>query len=189
MNNDGKNNGKNNGINRNTVFEWIVAAIVIFVMVVSAEVLKEREIIFPETISIGYLMAPKRFWMVNSSRMVVMIGICSTIGVMIVRWGPSNVWLKVVIAFALGQLFLSLSGTSFSPMISAIVLPIILATDTWIYPFSAIVLTIMIVLFRKCFVTTEIKEKEEFIVENNIKIRNLVRDGSRNIQARTRRCR
>lgn len=43
MNND----GKNNGINRNTVFEWIVAAIVIFVMVVSAEVLKEREIIFP----------------------------------------------------------------------------------------------------------------------------------------------
>ena len=91
-------------------------------------------------------MAPKRFWMVNSSRMVVMIGICSTIGVMIVRWGPSNVWLKVVIAFALGQLFLSLSGTSFSPMISAIVLPIILATDTWIYPFSAIVLTIMIVL-------------------------------------------
>ena len=174
MNND----GKNNGINRNTVFEWIVAVIVIFVIVVSAEVLKEREIIFPEiaAISIGYLMAPKRFWMVNSSRMVVMIGICSTIGVMIVRWGPSNVWLKVVIAFALGQLFLSLSGTSFSPMISAIVLPIILATDTWIYPFSAIVLTIMIVLFRECFVIAEIKEKEEFIVENNIKIRNLVRD-------------
>ena len=39
----------------------------------------------PLAISIGYLMAPKRFWMVNSSMMVVMIGICSTIGVMIVR--------------------------------------------------------------------------------------------------------
>lgn len=172
------NNGKNNSINKNTVFEWIAAALVIFVMVVSAEVFKEREIIFPEiaAISIGYLMTPKRFWMVNSTRMVVMIGICSTIGVMIVRWGPSNIWLQVLIAFALGQLLLFLSRTSFSPMISAIVLPVILATDTWVYPFSAIVLTIIIVLFRECFMIAKIKEKEEFIVENNIKIGNLARD-------------
>lgn len=172
------NNGKNNGINRNAVFEWTAVALVIFVMVVSAEALKEREIIFPEiaAISIGYLMTPKKFWMVNSTRMVVMIGICSTIGVMIVRWGPSNMWLQVLIAFALGQLFLFLSGTSFSPMISAIVLPIILTTDTWVYPFSAIFLTIMIVSFRECFVIAKIKEKEEFVVENNIKIENLAGD-------------
>ena len=53
-------------------------------------------------------------------------------------------WAQMLLAFALCQILYLFSRTTFAPMISAMVLPVFLGTTSWVYPVSAVALTVII---------------------------------------------
>ena len=143
---------------------YILTLILVGTMTFVAEILGEGEIIFPEitALAIGYMVAQKQSWKVNDSRMIALITICAVVGVLIVRYIKVGLYLEILIAFAFAQLLFMFSGTTFAPMISAIVLPVMMQTESFIYPIAAFLLTIAVILFRRLLVKVKIRDKEDF---------------------------
>lgn len=142
-----------------------VAVVIVILMVLCSELLGEKEIIFPEmaALSIGYLVAPKRSWMVNGRRMLALITMCAVLGVMIVRYLPFDVLPEVILAFAFAQILFMYSGTTFAPFVSAIVLPVMLRTTTFVYPIAAALLTLTIILAHKFFLRIGMITDEAYV--------------------------
>ena len=90
-------------------------------MVGVSELLGEKEIIFPEitALTVGAIAAPKHSWKVSRARMIILIAVCSVIGILIVRFSPFPKAVGLTAAFALCQVIYLMSGTSFAPLISA----------------------------------------------------------------------
>ena len=147
-----------------TILPYISTLILVACMTVSAEILNEKEIIFPEitALAIGYLVAEKRSWKVNSRRMLGLISLCAVLGVLIVRYIRFGIYPQIIIAFAISQIVFMFSKTTFAPLISAIVLPVMMQTTSFVYPLAAFLLTVAVILFRKIFESTGIKEKEPY---------------------------
>lgn len=143
----------------------IITILIIAIMIGASEMLGEKEIIFPEiaAIAIGLLIAPKRSWQVSKAGILVLISICSILGLMISVFVPLPLWMKMTAAFIICQFIFIFSKTSFAPLISAAVLPVMLGTRSIIYPVAAITLTALILL--GCFILDKlkIKEKEPYI--------------------------
>ncbi|MCR5214066.1 MAG: hypothetical protein K6E10_06595 [Eubacterium sp.] len=142
----------------------ILAIILVSVMVFAADFFDEKEIIFPEmaALSVGYLVAQKRSWMVNGRRMLLLITGCAFMGVIIVRKLSIGVFPELLIAFLLSQILFLYSGTTFAPFVSAIVLPVMLQTTTWVYPISAFILTSLLVIFHKLLIKMGVRENEDY---------------------------
>ena len=142
----------------------ICAVILVGGMTAAAVLLDNCEIIFPEiaAIAVGALIAPKFSWNANKLRIFIYITVCAVIGVVLVKWLPLPIWAKMIIAFLLAQILLVNSKTSFAPMISAMVLPVMLQTDTPIYIVSAVTLTALILLCRMAFEKGKVLEDNEF---------------------------
>lgn len=134
-------------------------------MVGVAELLNEKEIIFPEitALAVGYMVAQKRSWKVNGKRMLLLITICATVGVLIVRYSGLTLFPQMIIAFSFAQILFMFSGTTFAPFVSAIVLPVMMQTKSFIYPISAVILTILVIGFHQLFLKMKIREDEEYI--------------------------
>lgn len=143
----------------------IMTIFVIAIMVGASEVLGEKEIIFPEitAIAIGLFIAPHRSWQVNKARILILISICSVLGLMISLFVPLPLWLKMSIAFIICQFIFIFSKTSFAPMISAAILPVMLGTKSIIYPVAAITLTALILLCSFLLEKLKFKENETYI--------------------------
>ncbi|MCR4675516.1 MAG: hypothetical protein K5675_10925, partial [Lachnospiraceae bacterium] len=106
----------------------ICTLLLVTAMVFFSEILNNKEIIFPEiaALSVGYMVAEKRSWMVNGRRMLTLITICAVFGVLIVRYMGLDSYSEIVIAFSFAQILFMFSGTTFAPFVSAIVLPVML---------------------------------------------------------------
>ena len=137
---------------------------VVVVMVFAAQLSGEREIIFPEitAIAVGLFLAPKQSWRVSKPRLFWLITLCAWAGLAISLWMPGPLWAKLSAAFLLCQLVLLLSGTSFAPLISAGVLPVMLGTQSVIYPLSAMAFTGLLLLLRLWLERGRLKETEPF---------------------------
>lgn len=138
--------------------------LVVAIMVGTAELLREKEIIFPEitALAIGMIFAPRLCWRTNRIRTFLLITLCSVEGVLIVRYLPLPIWLQIMIAFSSCQLIYLFSGTTFAPMISAAVLPVLLRTESWIYPIAAICLTALILFLQKILEGAGMKHPKSF---------------------------
>ena len=143
---------------------YVLTLILVGIMTFVAEILGEGEIIFPEitALAIGYMVTQKQGWKVNDSRMIALIAICAVAGVLTVRYIKVGLYLEILIAFVFAQILFMLSGTTFAPMISAIVLPVMMQTESFIYPIAAFLLTIAVVLFRRFLLKVKIRDKEDF---------------------------
>lgn len=119
-------------------------------MTAAAEYLHNREIIFPEiaAIAAGALLTPKRAWNTDSKRIFLSISLCAVLGVLIVRLCPFGTALQMCLAFVIAQVLFLYSRTTFAPMISAIVLPVLLHTESPVYIAAAMILTLLILLCR-----------------------------------------
>ncbi|MCH4192281.1 MAG: hypothetical protein LKF52_08230 [Butyrivibrio sp.] len=148
---------------RNLIIDFSVMLIIIL-MVGFSEYFTEKEILFPEiaALSIGYLLSPKRSWKVSGPRMLLLISLCAFLGICIVRFLPGSLWLQITIAFFIGQMILLFSGTTLAPMISAIVLPVLLQSESLIYPLSAAFLTGMILLVHCLLEYLKLRPHEVF---------------------------
>ena len=124
---------------------------IVLIMVGTSQLLNNPEIIFPEitALAIGTLLAPKQVWKISSLKLVLLIMIYAVIGVLMVKYLHVSLFIKVVIGFTLCQMGLILSKTTFAPLISACILPLLLNTDTWIYPLSATIMSIIIIVIQK----------------------------------------
>lgn len=133
-------------------------------MVGAAELLGEKEIIFPEitALTVGAIAAPKQSWRVSKIRMVLLIAICSVIGICIVRLSPMPKAANLVLAYLLCQVIFLFSGTTFAPMISAAALPVLMDTETIIYPISAVTMTVLTVLVQYALERRGVCQKEKF---------------------------
>ena len=138
--------------------------LIVAVMVGAAEILQENEIIFPEitAIAVGALMAPKLAWRTNRIRILILIMICAVLGVGIVLFLPAPLWVKIAAAYAVSEVIFLCSGTSFAPMISAIVLPVLLGTESPVYLAAAFFLTLLILICHAALEKTGIKPPVEF---------------------------
>lgn len=147
------------------IIPYISTLLLVGLMVGIAELLNEKEIIFPEitALAVGYMVAQKRSWKVNGKRMLLLITICATVGVLIVRYSGLTLFPQMIIAFSFAQILFMFSGTTFAPFVSAIVLPVMMQTKSFIYPISAVILTIFVIGFHKLFLKMKIREDEEYI--------------------------
>ena len=91
--------------------------------------------------------------------MFLTISLCALLGVLIVIYVPLPLWGQFVLAFAIGQAVLYFSRTSFAPLISAIALPVLIQTRSFVYVVAAVGLTFLVVILR--FLLEKIHAKEE----------------------------
>ena len=121
---------------------------IIAVMIAASELLGEREIIFPEiaAIAVGMLLAPRRPWQTSRARVLVLISLSAVVGLAVSVLLPLPLWEKMCVAFLLAQVLLIFGGTSFAPLISAAVLPVMLGTESLVYLIAAVSLTALILL-------------------------------------------
>lgn len=132
---------------------FVSAVILITAMAAAAELTGEREILFPEiaAIAAGSLISPGLKWNTSAPRLYILIALGSVMGLLIVLYLPMALYLQMSLAFLSGSLMLLLSRTTFAPLISSVVLPVMLQTRSVIYPISAVILTAAIVLLRSAF--------------------------------------
>lgn len=155
-------------MNRNDIVgnysRWAASIALIALMVGTAELTGEKEIIFPEImgLAVGYIAAPSRGWKADTAHMTIAIAICACAGVFIVRYMPGPVWLQLAAAYLTGQLVLAFSGTTFGPMLSAAALPVLMGTESIIYPVSAIVMTFISGLTGSMLEKAGLMEKNDF---------------------------
>ena len=133
-------------------------------MIFAAGAFQNKEIIFPEiaAIATGALLTPKLAWRTDYLRTFAAIAVCALLGLCIVLWIPGAVWFQMSIAYLLASALFLFSRTSFAPMISAAVLPVLLQTRSVVYPIAACILTAVILLTRWLLVRCEILEDVSF---------------------------
>ena len=95
--------------------------------------------------------------------MIILIAVCSVIGILIVRFSPFPKAVGLTAAFALCQVIYLMSGTSFAPLISAAALPVLMDTETIIYPISAVTMTALTCLAQYILERAGVCEKENFV--------------------------
>ena len=90
---------------RNTLLRFGMCVALAAAMVGASEFIGEKEIIFPEitALTVGALAAPKQSWRVSRIRMVILIALCSVIGILIVRFSPLPKLVNLVGAFLICQ--------------------------------------------------------------------------------------
>ena len=158
---------------------YFISLVLILAMVSIAEITGEREIIFPEVAAlvVGSWVLEKQPWKVSKLGLVGLMTLCSIVGVFIVRYVNLGLTIEVLIGLVFTGLILKLSKTTLVPIISACILPIVLRTETWVYPISVFILTILIVsikYFIEDYGVSEVREefKEEITkLERNTSLR------------------
>ena len=120
-------------------------------MVGLSEFLGEPEIIFPEfaALAIGAWLTPCAPWRTTPFQIIVLLALASCTGVGMHLLLPIPMLFKVLLAFLFTGLCLTISRSTFVPMISACVLPILMGTDTLVYPLSVVVLGIVCIGIRR----------------------------------------
>lgn len=142
----------------------VLTVIIIAVMIGASELLGEREIIFPEiaAIAVGMLLAPRRPWQVSRWRVLVLISLSAVVGLAVSVLLPLPLWEKMCMAFLLAQVLLVFGGTSFAPLISAAVLPVMLGTESMVYLIAAVSLTALILLVNYALERLNLRAPEAY---------------------------
>lgn len=170
----------NKGCHNMKYKRYFISLVLILAMVSIAEITGEREIIFPEVAAlvVGSWVLEKQPWKVSKVGLVGLMTLCSIVGVFIVRYVNLGLTMEVLIGLVFTGLILKLSKTTLVPIISACILPIVLRTETWVYPISVFILTILIVSIKYFIedygVSEEVREefKEEIAkLERNTSLR------------------
>ena len=133
--------------------KYIIPVVIIALMVEAAIIFHDQEILFPEiaAIAIGALVSPQLSWKTSRIRILITIMVAAICGMLIVAYVHLPVTYEMVLAYFIGQILLLSSETTFAPMISAIVLPVMLQTRSINYLISAFVFTSLILVVHYFF--------------------------------------
>ncbi len=159
----------------------ICCMLMIATMALCAQLLNEQEIIFPEiaALVVGAWAMPTQPWKTSRLQMFLLMSISSVAGLCFVRFIPGGIYPKVLLAFLFTACILSLSRTTLIPVISACILPILLGTDSIVYPCSVCMMTAMIVLLQKLMECLHIKTATAYTPAPSIPRETLIQWGMR----------
>lgn len=134
-----------------TYIPYLITFMMVILMITIATLFDEPEIIFPEitALTIGCWLSPQQIWKTSQIRLVGLILIYSLLGVIMVKYITLPLYIKVISALFMCLVGLRMSKTTFAPLISACLLPILMETQTWIYPLAATTMTIIVVGIQK----------------------------------------
>lgn len=130
---------------------YACSLIMILLMIGVAEILQEKEVIFPEmaALTIGMWIVDKRVWRIKAGQMLSLMTLGACAGVLLVLYSPFPLVVNVAIAFLFAGLSLLFTRSTLFPMISACVLPVLLKTESWVYPVSVFVMTLIILIAQR----------------------------------------
>ena len=151
-------------MNKNQNIAMGISLAVVAIMVGSAEIFGEKEIIFPEitAVAMGALIAPVQSWNTSRTRLFAAIVSAAVAGVCIVRFIPEILILRIALGLLIAVSVITLSKTSFVPAVSACILPILMGTKSPVYVISVAVMTAFILIFQKVLEYFGLHEKYEY---------------------------
>ncbi len=131
-------------------YKNLMALTMLAAMIGISVLLNEPEIIFPEitALTVGAWVAVKQPWKVHPVMLCSLISISAILGIVLVRADFIPMILKIAIGFIFCGVSLMVCDSTFVPMISACILPILMGTTSVIYPLSVAVMSIIIVLVQ-----------------------------------------
>ncbi len=117
-------------------------------MVCFAELMKEPEIIFPEAAAIvlGTWVMKKQPWHVERPTILILLILASVTGWLISAFVPLWIYFRLLIGLTVSGIMLLIARSTFFPVISAAVLPILTESKSVWYPVSVLILGVIIVL-------------------------------------------
>lgn len=130
---------------------YLCALGMILLMVGVSEWLQEKEILFPEmaALTIGMWIVDKRVWRVRRWHLLALMTMGACVGVLIVCYSVLPLVLNIALAFLCAAVCLVFARASLFPLISACVLPVLLGTDSWVYPLSVFVMCLVVIVVQK----------------------------------------
>ncbi len=145
--------------------KYLVSLVMILIMVGLAEWTGEKEILFPEmtALIIGLLIVDKRVWNVKRWQIILLMSLGAVAGICLVRYSPLYYVVNLCVAFAFAGACLLISRTTLIPLISACVLPVLLHTESIIYPIAVFSMSTLVVvvqiIMEKCEIRSRLPEK------------------------------
>lgn len=133
---------------KKSIVPQIMTILLVALMILMSEVFHEKEFIFPEitALTIGAWLAPKQVWKTNKIKLFFLIAAYASLGIILVKYVDIDIYFKILIGFVVCVTGLFLSKTTFAPLISATILPIIINSESWLYPLFATAMSILIVI-------------------------------------------
>lgn len=133
--------------------KWLSVILLSAGMMAAASITGEREIIFPEILAIaaGAWFSKSQPWRVSRLQLVVLMSAGAVFGVCIVTFFPVPKLVQIAAAFAFAALLLFFTRTTLVPLLSAAMLPVLLGTDSWVYPVSVLLLCVIITVLQPVF--------------------------------------
>ena len=130
------------------LIRYLLSLGMVFLMCFTAEILGEKEIIFPEiaALTVGAWLIPQTPWNVSRPKMIILMTLAALMGIIIVNFIPLAMPIKLLLGFIFAAVCLTVSDTTMYPIISACILPIMMNTESIIYPISVLAMTIIIAL-------------------------------------------
>lgn len=118
----------------------------IVLMTAAADLTGESEVIFPElaALVIGLWIIDKQVWRAGRGELVLLMTSGAAAGVCIVRYSELPLPYALALAFSFAAASLVLTRTTLFPLVSACMLPVLLRTESWIYPLSVLMLTLLL---------------------------------------------
>jgi hypothetical protein len=116
-------------------------------MVGISEWLKQPETLFPEIAALvtGLWVVDKKIWTISRPMFVLLLTVSALFGVVLVLYSPFPPLVNIAVSFTFTSYCLILSRTTLVPITSAALLPVLMGTDSFIYPFSVFVLSIIVI--------------------------------------------
>ncbi len=138
-------------MDRKKPIRYILSLLLILLMVGVAEWTDEKEVLFPEMVAltIGLLLVDKRVWNVKRWQIVLLMSVGAIAGISIVRYSPWPYLSNLCLAFAFAGFCLLVSRTTLIPLISACVLPVLLHTESIVYPVTVFAMSVLAVAGQK----------------------------------------
>ena len=132
-----------------------------FIMILLSQLTGLHEFMFPEGISVvlGVWAIEKQPWRVNKVQLFFMMIIGSICAVCIVKYLPIPLIFQVLIGFILVGISLLVTKTSFAPVVSAFMLPILLQSDSWLFPLLVIGYIGIIIAVQTLYQKTGLTQK------------------------------
>ncbi|AZB23394.1 HPP family protein [Chryseobacterium bernardetii] len=134
-------------MNKHKLIRYFFALIMIVLMVGVSEWLGEKEILFPEmaALVLGLWVIDKKVWTISRPMLVLLMTACALFGILLVRYSEFPLLVNIIISFAFTSICLIITRTSLIPITSATMLPVLLGTDSLVYPISVFVMSLLVV--------------------------------------------
>lgn len=134
-------------MNKLKLIRYFLALLIIGLMVGASEWLDQKEVLFPEmaALVLGLWVIDKKIWTVSRPMLIALMTICALFGVLLVRYSSFPILVNIAISFAFTSLCLILTRTTLIPITSAAMLPVLLGTDSFVYPASVFIMSILVV--------------------------------------------